>query len=263
MYVVGFRLGMIVAGGLALALSDHVPWSVIYASMGALMLVSALFTWIAPTNPRQATPRTLEEAVVAPITEFLARPGARVAVVFLLLYKFGDGVVLALLNAFLIDAGFSGKEIGITQQVIGIAATILGVVVGGALLDRFTLRRGLLWFGACQAGANAGYVVLALIEPGLGALVVATTVDSLCTGLATAAFVACITALCDTRYSATQYALFTAITSLLAHTLGAFAGWFVDTTHWAVFFAVSGLVTLPALFLVGKLPLATTPDPVP
>jgi len=259
-YVIGFRAGMIVAGGAALMLADHMPWGDVYRIMAGVMAVCTVATLLAPRTTAPSIPASLKKSFVDPLREFFGRPGARYALLFLMLYKFGDGIAIGLVNAFLVEHGYTGTEIGASQQFLGLGVTILGVAVGGPIVDRLGIKRSLVVFGLAQALANSGYVYLALCHHSTAALATATAIDSLFTGLATAAFVALITALCHRSHSATQYALFTAATTLLVHTVGAGSGWVIENVGWAIFFVLTALVALPALPLVRFLPLHRTSD---
>jgi PAT family beta-lactamase induction signal transducer AmpG len=255
-YVVGYRVAMIVAGALALLLSDYWPWEWIYWLMAVLVLTGLPAIWFAPRLAEDAAaPASLAAAVIEPLREFFTRPGAVFGIAFVAFYKFGDHLALDLVNPFLIHLGFTGGEIGVVQKALGIAATIVGVSAGGLILDRRDLRRSLVLFGIAQATANLGYVALALTGKSLPLFIAAATIDNVCNGLGTAAFVSCIAALCDRRYSATQYALLTSASSVLARFLGAGSGVAIARFGWAAFFAFTFVIGLPALLAVSRLPL--------
>ena len=218
---------------LSLLLSDYLAWDSIYLLMAGLLLASLPIILLAPSLPGEGmVAPSLFAALIRPLFEFFDRPGALWALLFIAFYKFGDALAVNLINPFLIGLEFSGTEIGLVQKGLGITATLVGVAAGGILLDRRDLLRCVLFFGITQAAANAGYVALALVGKSLPLFVVAAAVDHLCNGLGMAALLACLTALCDRRYTATQYALFTSASSVLGRVLGAGSGLLIAEFGW-------------------------------
>src|SRR3546814_159118 len=166
--VLGYRLAMIVSGGLALVLADQwLGWSNMYFLMGGFMAVCAIATILAPEPEVVArAPRTLTLAVVEPLVEFFKRRGAITILLLIILYKLGDAFAGALSTTFLLrGAGFSVSEVGTINKVFGLAATIVGALAGGAIMARLGLSRSLLLFGLMQAVSNFGYWVLAVTPP--------------------------------------------------------------------------------------------------
>ncbi|NLC36230.1 MAG: MFS transporter, partial [Alcaligenaceae bacterium] len=142
--VLGYRLAMIVSGGLALVLADQwFGWGNTYFLMGAFMAVCSLATVLAP-EPEVVTaaPRSLAVAVVEPLAEFFRRRGAITILLLIVLYKLGDAFAGALSTTFLLrGAGFTGTEVGAVNKVFGLAATIVGALAGGTIMARMGLYR--------------------------------------------------------------------------------------------------------------------------
>lgn len=264
-YVTGYRVALIVAGSGALVLADQVPWQLVYWIMAALMLVGVVGALVAPPPPAIQAPRTLALAVSEPLREFFTRPGALAVLAFVMLYKLGDTLAVHMIAPFLLKLSFTKTEIGILQKALGMGATILGVIIGGSLADRMGLARALLWFGVLQALGNAGYLVLALAGKHHAVLVIAIAMDNLFFGMGTAAFVAYLMSLCHQRFSATQYALLTSASSVLARFSSAISGYAIAALGWAGFFALTMLAALPALAILslatrqGRAPVESRP----
>lgn len=166
--VLGYRLAMIVSGGLALILAGTwLGWQYTYVLMGVFMLVCAVATILAPEPEIVAkAPRTLGLAVVEPLKEFFSRRGAILILVLIVLYKLGDAFAGALSTTFLIrGAGFSMEEVGSINKIFGLAATIIGALAGGSIMSKMGLYRALMLFGLLQAVSNFGYWVLAVTPP--------------------------------------------------------------------------------------------------
>ncbi|MDS1140305.1 muropeptide transporter [Pusillimonas sp. SM2304] len=252
--VLGYRLAMIVSGGLALVLADQwLGWGNMYFLMGGFMAVCAIATLLAPEPEVVAqAPRSLAVAVVEPMVEFFRRRGAITILLLIVLYKLGDAFAGALSTTFLLrGAGFSVSEVGTINKVFGLAATIVGALAGGSIMTRLGLYRSLMLFGLLQAVSNFGYWVLAVTPPHVYSMALVVAVENLCGGLGTAAFVALLMALCKQEFSATQFALLSALSAVgRTYLAGPLTPPLVETIGWPGFFVVTVLIALPGLILL-------------
>jgi len=251
--VLGYRIAMLVSGGLALILVDNwISWTQAYWLMAALMLVGAAATWAAeePATPPKA-PKTLAEAVREPLAEYFSRHGAWLLLLVIILYKLGDAFAGTLSTAFLLrGAGFSLTDVGWANKWLGVGATILGLIVGGALMAKLRLFKSLLLFGFLQAFTNLGFMLLAAAGKSYPLMITVIAAENLCGGMGTAAFVALLMAMCDRRFSATQYALLSALASLGRVYVGPAAGALAESFGWTTFFFLTFLVALPGIAML-------------
>jgi PAT family beta-lactamase induction signal transducer AmpG len=252
--VLGYRLAMIVSGGLALVLADQwLGWQNMYFLMGGFMAVCAIATVLAPEPEIVArAPRSLAVAVVEPLVEFFRRRGAITILLLIVLYKLGDAFAGALSTTFLLrGAGFSVSEVGTINKVFGLAATIVGALAGGSIMARLGLYRSLMLFGLLQAVSNFGYWVLAVTPPQVYSMALVVAVENLCGGLGTAAFVALLMALCKQEFSATQFALLSALSAVgRTYLAGPLTPPLVESIGWPGFFVITVLIALPGLILL-------------
>lgn len=252
--VLGYRLAMLVSGGLALIMADQwLGWGVTYMLMGALMLLMALASFWAPEPevPTQ-TPRSLQQAVLEPFREFFGRPEAVTVLVLIVLYKLGDAFAGALSTTFLIRAaGYTASEVGTVNKLLGLAATIVGVLAGGALMARLGLYRSLMLFGLLQAVSNLGFWVISVSPHNVWIMAAGVGIENLCGGMGTAAFVALLMGLCNQQFSATQFALLSALTAVgRTYLAGPLTPQLVQYAGWPTFFLLTVLIALPGLWLL-------------
>lgn len=252
-FVLGYRIALLVTGALALILADRLSWPVVYLLLAGVMALSVLFTLFAPEPVRQERPpATLVEAVYLPFQEFFQRLGAVpgvLSLVFIVLYKLGDAMVKTMATPFLLKTGFSQTDIGAIQGGMGLLATIVGALVGGAVLSKIGINRSLWIFGWLQMISNLSYYLLAQVGQNYPLMVVAINIENFCDGMGTAAFVAFLMSLCNQRFSATQYALLSslmAVTRLIVAPSGALA----QAVGWPTFFLLTLLAALPGLLLL-------------
>ena len=250
-YVTGYRIALLCAGSGALIVADAWSWRAAYLLMAAMLALGVVATVLSPAPAYDhKPPATLHSAVIEPFRELLGRPGALLILAFVMLYKLGDLLALQMIIPFLLDLDFSKTEVGVIQNGLGMAATIVGCAIGGVLADRIGVRKSLIAFGILQAGANVGYLALAISGPDRTALMAAIGIDNVCNGLGTAAFVAFLMSLCDRRFSATQYALLTSASGLLGRLLSASSGSLAVGVGWTWFFGLTMFAALPALALM-------------
>lgn len=251
-YVTGYRIAMLVSGALALVLSESLGWRWTYMLMGCLMTVGMLATLFGPEpEERIVPPKSLEEAIGGPFKEFFSRPGALILLTLIVLYKLGDAFAGTLTTAFLIrGVDFSVGEVGAINKGMGLAATLIGALFGGTLMSRWGLYRSLMVFGILQAVSNLSFMVLASIGKSYPMMVCAVAFENLAGGMGTAAFVGFLMALCDHRFTATQFALLSALASVGRVFVGPPSGFLAEEVGWIVFFFLTFLAAIPGLLLL-------------
>ncbi|HEV7165212.1 MAG TPA: MFS transporter [Gammaproteobacteria bacterium] len=219
-----------------------------------------------PESLRQAT-AWLIGAVVCPFMDFFARNGWRAALPVLLLivtYRLNYMTMGVMANPFYLDMGFTLDQIAEVAKLYGVIMSLVGALMGGVLVARYGIPRMLLAGLLLLTAANLAYAYIAGIGPGLGAFAVVISLDNFGNGLAGAVFIAYMSSLTNTAYTATQYALFGTLWSFPAKGLAGFSGKIVDALGYRGFFIYSALVGMPALLLVLWLirrPAAEPPAP--
>ncbi|MGH8864982.1 MAG: AmpG family muropeptide MFS transporter [Burkholderiales bacterium] len=254
MWVAGYRVALLAAGSAALFIAHISGWPGAYLAMAGLMMIGLVTILLCsePDTP-PALPATMAEAVWGPLAEFFSRPMAVALIGLLLLYKLGDAFAASLTTPFLIQGlGFEKTDVGVARG-IGLGATILGAMVGGAVMTRWSLAESLLVFGVGQALSNFAFVALALTGKQYEMLIATVVIENLAGGMGTAAFVALVMSLCDHRFTATQFALLTSLESLNRIWLGVPAAKLVEALDWGAFFFVTVLASLPGLWVVWRL----------
>ena len=252
-FVLGYRIALLLTGSLALILADRIAWSSVYLLLSVGMGIGIIATLFAPEPKEISPPDSLRAAVILPFREFIERQGvfhAILTLLFIVLYKLGDSFVNNMSTPFLLQTGFTQTDIGALQGGMGLIATIVGTLAGGAILSKIGLNRSLWVFGALQAVSNLAYLVLAQVGKNYQVLVLTINIENFCAGLGTAAFVAFLMNMCNQRYSATQYALLSSFMAVSRDILVAPAGSLAKSTGWPLFFIISIFAAVPGLLLL-------------
>ncbi len=252
--VFGYRIALLTTGALAFVLADVIGWQWVYLLMAGLMGLGLATTLWGQNPPREAnTAISLVDAVWQPFWEFFQRltPQKGVLVLlFILLYRLADSLVAVVAIPFFLSLGFSQTDLGVVKGGIGLVATLVGTLAGGAITSRIGINKSLWIFGILQAVSNGFYWLLAVQGQNTTLMLVAVNVENFCTGLATAGFVAFLITMCNPQFSATQYALLSSLVALSRDVLVAPSGEIVKFLGWQGFFAMSIVAAVPGMVLL-------------
>ncbi len=279
--ILGYRIALLMSGWVAFNLADSMGWHWVYVLMAVLLAVGSLTSFWAPEPTRdERPPETFQQAVILPFEDFFRRLGWKSAiftVLFIILFRLGDAMVANLAVPFLgkLGLGFSNADIGNIRQGLGLLSTIVGTLMGGAALSKLGINRSLWLFGSLQAISNIGYYILAVVGKNYPTMFVAINVENFCSGLGTAGFVGFLMSLCNSRFSATQFALLSSLMAVGRDLIAApssgiiaqsiqkwvaanpeiqnniyLAGTTAAGKGWALYFLISLLAALPGLILL-------------
>lgn len=263
--IYGWYAGAFVTGAGALYVAAAGGWAAAYGAAALVIAIVATATLFArePERPpeRRAPSENaidwLRRAAVAPLIEFFSRLGWTAALVLavIVFYKFGDAMLGRMSGVFYVDLGFSKVEIANYTKTVGLVATLLGVGVGGWVCVRIGVMRAMFLGALLMLITNLAFALLAAGGPDYGLLATVVFFDNLTGGMATTAFVAYLSGLCNVAFTATQYALLASLGNFARIQLGSVSGWAVDVMggDWASFFVAVAAVSLPAIGLLGLL----------
>lgn len=281
MYQFGYRMAVMVASAGALWIAADHGWHVAYlcmAAMGGVGIVATLCT----REPQARTPQEsmmreqrvidwmehrrhwpaplrhvgahLVSAVVSPLIDFFARFGSKLALavlVFASTYRLTDYVMGVMANPFYLDHGYTLKQIAAVVKGYGLVASLVGVLVGGAVVARLGAVRALIVGSVMVMLSNIGFSILATTTtPTLVGLAVANSLDNLALGIHGTALVAFLSGLTSASYTATQYALLSSLYALPGKVLMGTSGFVVEAVGYPRFFLYTASLSLPALMVL-------------
>jgi PAT family beta-lactamase induction signal transducer AmpG len=252
----GWRIGATAAGALALVLAQRAGWTAAYAACAVFALpamLAAVFMGEPARHREPAKARGVAQAVIAyfsPLLEFLARQGALVVLLFVLIHKIGDTLANLTLRLLFQELGFTNDEVAFYDVGVGFAALLLGILVGGILYSRLGMKRSVMWSLVLMAVSNFSFAALAAAGHTNIGMAAAVGFENFASGIGGVTVVAYLSALCNLRFTATQYALLSALASIVGRLItGTVAGRMIDAMGYVNYYLMTTFIALPGVFL--------------
>ena len=234
-YVLGYRIGALAAGAGGLILADYMSYQMVYAIMSMIMLYGVFITIIADEPKQNNAPSNFTESVIGPFTEFFGRYVSKNRKTF---DRFKYLTPILILSFILLYKLF---------------ATLIGAFIGGLLSLKIGLYRSLIIFGIFQAIATLGFAVLASAGDNIYLLIIVVSLENLAAGMGYTAYLAFIANMTNRGFTATQFALMTALMSLPRTLFSSYSGFLVEILDWELYFIFCSLIAFPALIILMKL----------
>ena len=252
----GWRIGSVFAAALALLISGRWGWSAGYVTCALLALPAIVVGLVLGEPSRRREPVRREglhsvlRSIVDPLSEFLRRRGAVLVLLFVLLHKVGDTIANLTFRLLFDELHYTNDEIAFYDVGFGFWAYLAGIFIGGWLFSRIGLKRSVLWSLFLMAVSNLSFAGLALAGHSNWAMAGAIGFENLASGIGGVTVVAYLSALCDLRYTAAQFALLSAASSVIGRVLtGTTAGRLIEQLGYVNFYVLSTIVAVPGLLL--------------
>jgi PAT family beta-lactamase induction signal transducer AmpG len=252
----GWRIGSAAAGALALIVAARAGWSVAYMTCAVFALPAMLTAlWLGEparrivTVPRQGMAE-LWQSIAGPFQEFLRRSGAGLVLAFILVHKVGDTLANLTFRLLFNDLGYTNDEIAVYDVAFGFGAFLVGIFVGGVLYERQGLKNSVLLALVLMCLSNLSFAALAAVGHSNVGMAAAIGFENFASGYGGVVLVAYFSALCNLRFTATQYALISAAASVVGRLLtGTTAGSLIDAMGYVNFYLLTTLAALPGILL--------------
>ena len=252
----GWRIGSATAGALALMIALRAGWEAAYIACAAFALPAMLTALVLGEPARRAVvagKRGLGEvwrSIEGPFRDFLTRPGAALVLTFVLVHKIGDTLANLTLRLLLNDMGYTNDEIAVYDVGVGFGAFLVGIFVGGLLFARLGLARAVLLALVLMGLSNLSFAALAAAGHSNYGLAAAIGFENFASGYGGVVVVAYLSALCNLRYTAAQYALVSAAASVVGRLLtGTTAGGLIESLGYVQFYLLTTLAALPGVLI--------------
>lgn len=250
--VTAYRIAL-TAPGLLGWIAQWAGWQHAYATAA---IMAGLIFFVSLTLPEVSSPAAVASEdgrrtnFIGALKQWLTRDKAWLLLAIAFTYRLGEFAIVSMIKPYWVDRGYKPGEIGTITSIAGVIVSIVATVIGGTLLPRIGLYRGLLWFGASQPLSNIGYAVVAAMGAGRWAIYAAAIVENIGYGLGTAAFLAFLMSLCDRDRAATEFALLSAAYGLTGTIMMGASGFLAQHIGYPSYFALTVILGLPALLLI-------------
>jgi PAT family beta-lactamase induction signal transducer AmpG len=276
-YQTGYRIGILMAGAGSLYIADAANFQIAYFAMAAMMgigIATVLIITEPETDPVAARDREkdllaaisefvpdkyrlgefqkwLLGAIVCPFLDFFRRIGwwSIAILAFVAAYRIGDIVMGIMANPFYLDLGFTKSEIATISKLFGFVMTVTGAIGGGLMAARYSAVRMLIVGAILVVGSNLLFAQLAVIGPERSFLIVTISADNFSAGFAGSVFIVFLSSLTSTKYTATQYALFSSLMTLPGKIISGYSGVLAENYGFQLFFYYAAAMGLPAVVL--------------
>ncbi|KAA6462158.1 AmpG family muropeptide MFS transporter [Acidobacteria bacterium AB60] len=258
----GYRIGMLAAGAGALFIASSAGWFAAYATMACLVGVGLLVFLFAPEPkvPAEASYQARSiwsvighaffTAVIAPFRDFMRRPLWPVILLAIFGYKLGEAMAGVMSTPLYISLGFSLPEIATASKIFGFFSIVIGALIGGVVTTRYGIRRSLILCGILQSIGNLFFVLQASGGHRIGYLALCVTAENITGAMAGTALITYLSSLCSPAFTATQFALLSALASLGRTVVASSGGILSERIGWVRFFLLTSVVALPAILLI-------------
>ncbi|MAZ43727.1 MAG: hypothetical protein CMF48_00920 [Legionellales bacterium] len=263
MAINGYRLGTLLAGALGLSIAHWWGWAYAYQFIAILLFVGqAGAFWLGENTPINANnDHRYSKKLWLPLKVFFQRRNWFWLLAFIVLYKLGHSILDVMSTPFYEAMDFTKMEVATITKLYGFCATVAGSLMGGWCVMRYGIFRTLFISGIAQSFSPFSYWFLAQWGHSISGLILTISVDHFFSQMASIALVAYLGLMCDKRFTASHYALFTSFAAFSRTIFGMFSGWFVEYQGWENFFLVSFALSLPAILMIAQLRRQGIPQP--
>tara|TARA_B100001939_G_scaffold93743_1_gene80396 strand:- start:455 stop:1753 length:1299 start_codon:yes stop_codon:yes gene_type:complete len=249
LYVTGYRIALLAAGAGALVIADIYSWKLSFILLSCIYPLGIILVLSIKIEDKSSNVKVIEksikniieERVLKPFYDFIVKKNWILILVFIACFKWGDALLGVLSQPFMLEIGFSKSEIAAISKVYGLAATLIGLFVGGYFISKYGIILALWITAFLQLFSNLVFILLALKGNDLYILMLTISIENLSGGMGTAAFIAYLSSLCNVQFSAFQYALLSSFMSFSRTWLASPAGWIIDNLNWNEYFNFFGI----------------------
>ncbi len=267
----GYRIAMWVSSAGGLVIADALSWGAAYTIMAGFGCVGLIATLINPEPKKpEIPPRPMElgnrygdwlqDNLIGPFWEFLTRPNWALILGVVFLYRYADILLGVMAKPFYLEMGYTKLQIAAISGTYGLAITLGGAAFAGLLVRAIGIMRTMYIGAFIAAVSNLFYLLIIHVAATEAMYMVVISVENFSAGIATTAFVAYFSFLCNRAFSVTQFALLTSIMGFGGKFFASGGGWLAENFGWTPFFIITALAGIPVLFLLRVLISRYQPD---
>lgn len=206
---------------------------------------------------------------------YMDREKIGVAIAFIILMRTGESTLSSMVAPFMVDLGIK-VHYGWLSGGVGLPFSIIGAMIGGFFISKYSLKRTIWPFLLAQNLTNLVYMALALglsryVELNTGAdtmtfigtmnlflVACVHAFDQFAGGLGTAVLITFLMRTCTEQFKAAHFAIGTGLMNVSGVLAGVASGFLAQRLGYGAFFGLTFLLSLPGMFLIGYIPFLDT-----
>lgn len=254
--IFGYRIGLIIISSGAFYFSELYGWTKVFfiISLSYCAVVFYILSLNEPTIIRDKfnalSLHSWKVMTLDPFIDFFKREGAIAILLAIIFFKLGDAMLGVVAMPFYLELGFTKSEIGFVSGTFGVFATIVGTYLGGYIMYCMGSFRGMIITAIAQSITNASFIWLNHMGHDINAFMVAIAIENVAGGMGGGALVGYLSVLCNKKFSATQYALFSSASGLFSHTIVIYGGSIVELVGWDLYFFGTIILGIPGILIL-------------
>lgn len=254
--IFGYRIGLIIISSGAFYFSELYGWTKVFfiISLSYCAVVFYILSLNEPTIIRDKfnafSLHSWKVMTLDPFIDFFKREGAIAILLAIIFFKLGDAMLGVVAMPFYLELGFTKSEIGFVSGTFGVFATIVGTYLGGYIMYCLGSFRGMIITAIAQSVTNASFIWLNHMGHDINAFMVAIAIENVAGGMGGGALVGYLSVLCNKKFSATQYALFSSASGLFSHTIVIYGGSIVELVGWDIYFFGTIILGIPGILIL-------------
>lgn len=255
------------AGQLELSL-NNIPLSWTLAIGFSALVLAILFIFhrlILPLPESDSQPHTQTLTETIPfwtvITSYFQQEKIGAILAFILLYRFGEAMLVKLASLFLLDKpelgglGLSTSDVGLVYGTFGVISLIIGGILGGFVISKYGLKKCIFPMALALNLPDIFYVYMAYSKPSLSLIYPLVSLEQFGYGFGFTAFSVYLMYICQGEYKTSHFAISTGIMALGMMVPGLISGYIQAKFGYPLFFVLVCLLTIPGMITLFFIPL--------
>ncbi len=285
-----YRISMIFGNGILVILAGAIGestgntelgWTIAFILSAAIFLVLFIYhRWVLPypETDKPALETSKLQSFKTAFSQYFSQRKIALILLFILLYRFGEGILVKMSQPFLLDDLSAGgmalkvSQVGLYYGTIGVTALLIGGILGGILIKRFSLKKLIFPMALAMNLPNVVYVYLAYFRPDMvwtldftwlaagwtftfhPLVQLGIILEQFGYGLGFTAFMVYLLYISKGKFKTTHYAISTGIMALGMMLPGFLSGWLQMNVGYLWLFILSVIFTLPGMIIIFFLP---------
>lgn len=254
--------GLLSEGKLIASVKGNIPlaWSLTFFLLAALFIGFSLYHFfILPKPISDESKKMVSLAEMLrdfghTFVTFFQKKDVVLMFFFILTYRLGEAQLSKIASPFLLDSlengglNMSTSTYGLIYGTFGVAALLLGGIIGGVLISRHGLKRWIIPMALLINLPDIFYVFLAYYQPSVSMAAIFVVLEQFGYGFGFTAYMLYLINIADGEYKTAHYAIATGFMALGMMLPSMVSGWIQEQIGYTLFFIWVCICTIPSIF---------------